>query len=144
MGALEDRNKSVVRRFGEALNSHNPSLLDELVAPDLARHCQASPWVNVCSLDEFKQFLEDDWKGVPDVQMTLKLMVAEADLVALYCTYSGTQTGQWGPCPPSGKRVEFEYSAMFRLSAGKIAEMWIVWDNLAILTQLGMMPAMAG
>jgi hypothetical protein len=33
---------------------------------------------------------------------------------------------------------------MFRLSAGKIAEMWIVWDNLAILTQLGMMPAMAG
>jgi predicted ester cyclase len=144
MGALEDENKSVVRRFAEALSRHDVSLLDELVAPDFVRHCQASPWVNVRSLEEFKQFLEEDWKGVPDAIATGRLLVAEGDLVAVFSTYSGTQTGQWGPIPPTGKRVEFDYAAVLRVAGGKIAEMWITWDNLAILTQLGVMPAMAG
>jgi hypothetical protein len=34
MGDLENQNKSLVRRFGEALNSRNLDLLDALVAPD--------------------------------------------------------------------------------------------------------------
>jgi predicted ester cyclase len=51
-----------------------------------------------------------------------------------------TQTGQWGPLPPSGKRFEFDYSAVIRLAGGKMAELWITWDNLAILTQLGHLP----
>jgi predicted ester cyclase len=144
MGDVENRNKSVLVRFGEALNNRNLDMLDDLVLPDFVRHSQATPWIEVRSLDQFKRHLEDDWKGVPDQQTAMRFQVAEGDLVALYCTYAGTQTGQWGPLPPSGKRVEFDFSAVFRLAGGKIAELWIVWDNLAIMTQLGLMPAMPG
>lgn len=137
MGDLNVDNKSVVRRFAEALNNHNLDLLDNVVASQFVRHCQATPSIEVRSLDDFKRFLQDDWRGVPDGQTKVQLLIAEGDFVAFYCTYSGTQTGQWGPFPPSGKRFELDYSGVFRIRGGKIAELWVTWDNLAVLTQLG-------
>jgi predicted ester cyclase len=68
------------------------------------------------------------------------LLLAEGECVAFYNTYAGTQTGQWGPLPPSGKRFELDISGVFRIANGRIAEMWITWDNLALLTQLGRWP----
>jgi predicted ester cyclase len=143
MGDLEDRNKSVVHRFGEALNNHDLDSLNGLVARDFVRHCQATPWIEIRSLEEFKRFMADDWTGVPDAQITPRFLVAESDLVAFFNSYAGTQTGQWGTFPPSGKRVDFDLSGVFRLAGGKIAEMWLTWDNLAILSQLGQQPPMA-
>jgi steroid delta-isomerase-like uncharacterized protein len=137
MGDLEKENTSIMRRFGEALNARNLDVLDELLAPDFVRHSQATPWIQISNLDAFKRFLQDDWSGVPDGQTTPRFLVAEGDLVALYCTYSGTQTGRWGPLPPSGKHFELEFGAVFRLAGGRIAEAWITWDNLSLLTQLG-------
>ncbi len=142
MGDLESNNKSIVQRYGEALNNRNLDLLDDLVVQDFVRHCQATPWIEIRCLEEFKRFLRDDWVGVPDGQTAPRFLVAEGDLVALYGTYAGTQTGCWGPISPSGKHVEFDFSVVFRLAGGKIAEIWITWDNLAILTQLGQMPPM--
>ena len=137
MGDLEVRNKAIVGQFIEALNNRDLDSLDTLVAADFVRYCQATPWTEIRSLDDFKRFLENDWTGVPDAGYTVRFLVSEGDLVAFYCAYSGTQTGQWGPLPPSGKRVQFDYSGVFRLATGKIAELWITWDNLAILTQVG-------
>jgi predicted ester cyclase len=142
MGDLEAHNKSVVRRFGEALNNRNLDLLDDLVAPGFVRHCQATPSIEVRSLDDFKRFLQDDWRGVPDGQSQVQFLIADGEFVAFYCTYSGAQTGQWGPIPPSGKRFELDYSGVFRIGGGKIDEMWVTWDNLAVLAQLGHLPPM--
>jgi predicted ester cyclase len=61
--------------------------------------------------------------------------------VAVWATYEGTQRGQMGPFPPSGKKVQFDFAALLRVEEGKIAEMWVTWDNMAILAQLGHLPA---
>jgi len=140
MGTLEEQNKSIVQRFGEAQNNGQLDLLDELVAPDFVRHCQATPWVEIRSLDDFKRFLREDRAAVPDGHVTPRFLVAEGEYVALYFTYAGTHTGQWGPIPPTAKRFELECSGVLRMSGGKIAELWITWDNLAVLTQLGHWP----
>jgi predicted ester cyclase len=140
MGQLEELNKSVVQRFGEAQNQRRLELLDELIAPDFTRHCQATPWAQIRSRDDFKAFLQQDWAAVPDGQITLRFLVAEGDLAAVYCTYAGTHTGQWGPIPPSNKRFELDFCGVCRLAGGKIAELWLTWDNLAVLTQLGHWP----
>jgi len=144
MGDLEERNKSVVRRFGEAYNDHRLDLLDELVAPDFVRHSQATPWVQIHSLADFKRYLEEDWAGVPDGRISARFLVAEGEYVAFYNTYQGTQTGQWGPIPPTNKRFELDISGVFRIADGRIAELWITWDNLALLTQLGQYPPPGG
>ena len=45
-----------------------------------------------------------------------------------------------GPFPPTGKRVEGPFLSFLRIEDGKIAEMWVEWDNLSMLTQLGHLP----
>jgi len=45
-----------------------------------------------------------------------------------------------GPFPPTGKRLESQIAGMFRLEAGSIAELWVTWDNLSGLAQLGLFP----
>ena len=63
------------------------------------------------------------------------------DKVAVRAHYIGTQTGQMGPFPPSGMRVELPFMAILRIENDKIAEIWVEWDNISILTQLGHLPA---
>ena len=68
------------------------------------------------------------------------MMIAEADYVAGYATYTGTQDGPMGAFPASGKKVEIKFTSIFRFKEGKIAELWVEWDNIAFLTQLGYFP----
>jgi predicted ester cyclase len=48
-----------------------------------------------------------------------------------------------GDSPATGKSAETTFLAMFRIADRKIAEMWVEWDNMAILTQLGLFPPAA-
>ena len=135
-----EENKDLIRRFGEAMNTRRLHLLDELVAPGFVRHCQATPEIDVRSLQEFKEFLSQDSATFPDSIQTLKHIVAEGDLVAVWVTYEGTQKGQMGPFPPSGKRMQLDFGAVLRVNDGRIVEMWVTWDNMSALAQLGHLP----
>jgi steroid delta-isomerase-like uncharacterized protein len=143
MGPTIEENKALVRRFGEILNTRQFDLLDELVAANLVRHCQATPEVDVRSLEQFKDFLRQDAAVFPDSRQTVKHLLAEGNLVAVWATYEGTQEGQMGPFPPSGRTMQVDYGAVLRVEGGKIAESWVTWDNLSALTQLGHFPAPA-
>ncbi|MFQ6105399.1 MAG: ester cyclase [Candidatus Glassbacteria bacterium] len=135
-----EKNKEVIRQLIEAINTRNYDLLDEIVAPDFVRHCQATPDVHVKSRDELKQFLQQDLEVFPDSRISMEMIIAEGDMIAGYFMFSGTQEGAIGPFPATGKKAEVKYLSILRLEAGKIAEMWVEWDNLAILSQLGHWP----
>jgi predicted ester cyclase len=60
--------------------------------------------------------------------------------VAAYATYSGTMTGPLGDLPATGKSMESKFMTIFRIEDGRIAELWVEWDNLSMLTQLGLFP----
>ena len=128
--------KELVRRFVEATANHDYDALDDIVHTDFVRHCQATPDVAVASRDQFKQFLRDD-ETFPDGKVSLSLLVAEGPTVAFYGRFTGTQTGPMGPFPATGKAVSADCSGYFSIRDGKIAEVSIIWDNVAILTQLG-------
>jgi predicted ester cyclase len=144
MHTTSEENKVIVRRFGEAMNTRQYHLLDEIVAPDLLRHCQATPEVDVRSLQQFKAFLKQDLAVFPDSVQTLKHLIAEGDMVAVWIGYEGTQRGQMGPFPPSGKKMRVDCAAIVRVENGKIAELWVTWDNMAALAQLGHLPSPPG
>jgi steroid delta-isomerase-like uncharacterized protein len=135
-----DRNKETVRRMIGAINARDFEVLDELVAEDIRRHSGATPEVTVENLEQFKAFLHQDLAAVPDAQQEIHFMLAEDDRVAVYVTYRGTQQGQLGPFPPSNNSLELPFIGILRLEDGKIAEIWVEWDNLNALTQLGHFP----
>ena len=135
-----EKNKQLFIRGIEAINIRNWDALDDLIAPNYVRHCQATPDVTVNSLEDFKTFLKQDVAAFPDSRITIDKIVAEGDLVAFYCTYAGTQKGQMGPFPPSNKQMSLEFAGVHRVAKGKVVETWLTWDNVAFLTQLGYMP----
>jgi steroid delta-isomerase-like uncharacterized protein len=141
MTSTTERNKGVVKRFLEAWNDRKADVFDQVVAANVVRHCQATPAVEIHSLAQLKQFLQQDCAIFPDSVQTIRHLVAEGNLVAAWCRYEGTQQGPMGPFPPSGARVDFDFGAVFNMESGKITEWWVTWDNMTILRQLGHLPS---
>ena len=138
MNTTTEQNKALIRRFFDAWNSRQPDAFDDLITPNVVRHCEATPGVEVRNLDQVKEFLRQDTAVFPDSVQTIKLLVAEGNLVAAWTTYEGTQQGPMGPFPPSGRRAQFDFGAVL---GGKIAEWWVTWDNMSILRALGHLPS---
>jgi steroid delta-isomerase-like uncharacterized protein len=135
--ADEAENVQVAIDMVEAINDRELDRLDQLVAPDIVRQSAATAGVVVTSLEQFKAFLRSDFAGVPDSVISIDIVFGNDEYVAMRAIYSGTQTGQVGPFPPSGKRVELPFMGILRIDEGRIAEMWVEWDNVFMLTQLG-------
>ncbi len=123
--AQPDKNKDIATQMINAINERDYDLLDEIIAPNLVRHCQATPNLNIRSLNEFKEFLKEDLKTFPDSHITTEMLIAEGDLVAGYHTYSGTQKGAMGPFPTTNNKADLKFLGIFRIMDRKIAEMWV-------------------
>jgi predicted ester cyclase len=137
---VEDTNKQLFIQGIEAVNSRNWAALDTQIVANYVRHCQATPQVQIRSLEDFKAYLKQDAATFPDSRITIDKMVAEGNLVAFYCTYTGTQKGPMGPFPASDRKMILEFAGIHRVENGKLVETWLTWDNLATLTQLGHFP----
>ena len=55
----------------------------------------------------------------------------------------GTHKGDLLGIPASGKHVRWDAVDVYRVSDGKIAEEWTVWDALGLLQQVGAVPVPA-
>jgi len=135
-----EANKDVVRRFGEINNAADWDALADVMTEDLTRHSAATEGPPVTSLAGFVELQKGFVVSIPDQRVTLHEMVAEGDLVAVRATYSGTNTGPMGDIPATGKAVDAPFLAIFRIEDGKIAELWVEWDNVWMLKQMGLFP----
>jgi len=133
-------NEEIVMRMIEAINAREFDALDDVVSPTVRRYSAATPDVHVTTLEEFKMFLRADLASVPDAMQETNMIFSSGDMVAVHETYTGTQTGQMGPFPPSGRKLELPFIGLLRVEDGKIAEIWVEWDNLSALAQLGHFP----
>jgi len=134
------KNKELALASFEVLRSGELDRLDEFIATDYVRHCQATPDVEVTSLEAFKEYLRQEEETFPNPEFTVTHLLSEDNLVAFWATYTADQKGPMGPYPATGKRMELEFGGVHRIEDGKIAETWVTWDNMAGLTQLGLFP----
>ncbi len=133
-------NKDLVRRFNESTNSADWDALSDIVADDFVRHSAATQGSAVTSREAFVQLQMGFLESFPDQAVSLNQLIAEGDRVAVLGTYRGTNTGPVNGAPATGRAVESPFLGIFRIEDGRIAELWVEWDNVAILTQLGMFP----
>lgn len=139
-GDRSDANKQIVHRMVDAINARDFDALDAIMSPDIQRHSAATADVTVRNREEFKEFLGHDLAAVPDSRQEVLFMLAEDDRVAAYMRYSGTQQGRLGPFPATGKPFSVPFIGILRIENEQIAEMWVEWDNLNVLSQLGHFP----
>ncbi len=80
-------------------------------------------------------------QAMPDMVMKPEDIVAESDRVAIRAVMTGTQTGEFMGLPPSGKHVEITVMDLDRIENNQFVEHWGVGDMLALMTQIGAIPA---
>jgi predicted ester cyclase len=136
--------KDLVRRLERAMNERRMDDLDDIVADDFVRHCEATPDVQVRSRDQFKEFLDGFTDAFPDNVQTFTHVVAEGDEIGVLATYEGTHQGVFGPFEPTGKHVSFTFAGVMKVTGGKLSEFWLTWDNMTVLGQLGLLAAAPG
>ncbi len=136
-------NKDLVRRFTEEVfNNRNLSVMDEFLAPNLVDH--TLPRSLPPTIEGSKQAIRTFLQAIPDLRITIDELVAEGDKVVMRYTSRGAQRGAFGGIPPTGRRVEVSSYLTARIANGKIVEMWGLDDRLALLQQLGLIPALLG
>jgi steroid delta-isomerase-like uncharacterized protein len=135
-----EENKAVVRRYVQAFNSSNLDAIVDGVAPDFVLHIPGSP--DIHGPEGVKQWAQSNQIAFPDTKVTIVDLVAEGDKVAKQWTFRGTHRGEFVGIPPTGKEVTFPALSMYRLVGGKIAELWMSYDLLDTMQQLGVIPPM--
>ena len=142
---MSEANKAIARRFiEETFNKGNLAVLDEIVAPD---HKDLGPG-GLPGLppgpEGSKQLVSMYRNAFPDIHITVEDQIADGDKVASRWTARGTHKGALTGIPPTGKSAVVTGMGIDRIVNGKIVESWGIFDQLGMLTQLGVMPPPPG
>ena len=79
--------------------------------------------------------------AIPDLRVKIEELVVDGDKVAVRRSYEGTHRGATLGIPATGKQLRVGGISIFRLDKGRIAEHWEQLDRLALMQQLGVVPA---
>ena len=92
------------------------------------------------NIEGVKNAINSLHQAFTDFSMVIEDVVVNDNKVWGRMTARGTQMGQFGPMPPTGKKIEITVIDIMRFKEGKLVEHWGVPDRLAAMEQLGMKP----
>ena len=137
-----EHNKALIYRVTEeGLNQHNPALVDEMCTPNFVFHNGSR---TIQGLPAYKRYLAPFFSAFPDAHFTTEDLIAEGDTVAVRRTFRGTHRGSLMGIPPTGRQVTISDMVMLRVANGKFVEAWNNIDELGLLRQLRVIPALFG
>ena len=126
-----EANKTLVRRWIDAYNTHNLDSFDEYIAPDYVDH------TNKVDKEGLRQLFVMGFTGFPDWHETIEDIIAEGDKVWIRISYIGTHTGEFMGVAPTGKKITTTAVDIYRIVNGKLAEYWNVTDKLGLYKPQG-------
>lgn len=129
----QEKNKATARRvLEEILTQGKFQVADEIYAKDFVNHGLHRN----ADLQEDQAAARWEKKHLPDLKMTVDLMVAEGDLVTVVATFRGTNSVPIGSLPATGVRIEGRSITVWRIVDGKIRDEWTSFDQLQIVRQI--------
>ncbi len=134
-----EQNKALLRRiFEEGLNQNQPSVFDELIAPNFVIY--DPPLGQQPNREGFRQIIASFREAFPDVHITIEDEFADGDYVIQRGYATGTHQGEFQGLPPTGKTFKINVIHIWRFANGKAVENWVQMDALGLMQQLGVVP----
>jgi steroid delta-isomerase-like uncharacterized protein len=136
---MSTENETLIRRFFEDFcNRRQGQVADELIAEDYVSHGpQAPPAEGPDGVRDrvglYQEAVDGHWN--------VEEIFSAGDRVIARWTGTGTHRGELMGVEPTGLPISVDAISIFRISNGKIAEEWTVWDALGLLQQVGSVPA---
>ena len=102
---------------------------------------QAGALEGVATVQGYTEWMRGLLTPVPDGNYELRSFAVDdtRQNVAAYAVFRGTHTGEGGPVPPTGKKVETDYVYVMDFDGDQIRHMTKIWDDGISLKQLGWM-----
>ena len=134
-----EQNKATIRRVVEdVFNKKNLAVVPELIATG---YVYRSPMgIDFKGPTGFAQFVGMMHSAFPDLQMAVDDIFGEGDRLAARLSMRGTFTGNLGPVPPTGKKLNMPFAFFYRFEGGKELEAVEFGDQLDFYRQLGIAP----
>ena len=133
-------NSETMRSTYERINAGDLDGFGGLVADDYVEH-QGGPGFPPTK-EGMLQFFQSLLTAFPDFHMDVEDLFASGDKTVARVRATATHQGEFMGVPPTGKRVEVELIDIMRFdAAGLVCEHWGVADMLALMQQLGVVPA---
>lgn len=133
---------TALRLYEEVINREQQEVIDEIFAADAILH---DPFMGTSrGAKAFKALLGVFDMAFPHHRVVVEHMIAEGKYVAVLHTHHATHTGLFLGMPATGKSVIVNGLGLFRFADGRIAEFWRKDDDVGLLMQLGLFPALQG
>jgi predicted ester cyclase len=130
------------------------ALIDGLQAHDLSRWAEALadsftaeyPGAAGLNREQARMFNQSFLDAFLDLRFDIHRVIADGDCVAIHWTGSGTHSAPLATMsgqviPPTGRRGAVSGVFIVEVKDGKIVSERSYWDQITLLTQLGLMPA---
>ena len=143
MAARKQTNRQVIDQFYEVVDGKKLDRLAEIEAADLVF---TTPMGTVKGPAAHGQMLTGIATAFPNYKHTVKRCVESGNLISCEGTWSADHTGPMmmpdgKSIPATKKHVELPFVGFGRVQAGKLAEMNVAFDMMALMQQLGLIPA---
>ena len=136
----EESNKRLVRSFVQAvLNAGQVDRMSEFFGPDAVDHFALGGQGS--GIQEMKDALVCLRRAFPDATFTIEDLIAEGDKVVARSIFTGTHRGNFLGMAATGNAVSFTVITVTRVANGKQTERWGMYDQMAMMQQLGAIAA---
>jgi predicted ester cyclase len=132
-------------RFVEAFNAHDEAGIRELNSENVV--FEAPGDVRVEGREPTTQYALGWIQAFPDARLVVHNELEAGDWVIQECTFKGTHDGTLsspaGDIPATHKQLNGRCAQIFKVEGDAIAETHLYFDQVQLMTQLGLMPEMA-
>jgi steroid delta-isomerase-like uncharacterized protein len=132
-------NIEIITRFEHAFRAADLARIDELCDPGLVNHNPAPD--EEPTLAGFKQKVAGFKASFPDLKEDLQDIIATGDTVATRWVVTGSLQLELMGIPASGQPIRVEGMNFYRLRNGRVTDIWTQFDGVALMQQLGAIPA---
>ena len=128
-----------LRHFYDLLNAGDVDGFGELLADDFVEH-EETPGL-APTKEGVKEFFRMYLAAFPDLRLDAEDVLASGDKAVARVRVTGTHQGEFMGMPATGKGVDVQLIDIVRFGADGLArEHWGVFDALAMMQQLGVVP----
>jgi predicted ester cyclase len=122
-----------------SLNARDWASYGRVFASDLIVH---APGLQTTGREARVQWVQNLIVAFPDGRIAVERVFADGDFICAELRFTGTQTGPLnsprGTVPATHRKVTFPYCLVLRTNGQEIAELHEYFDQLELLTQLGL------
>jgi len=133
-------NIELARRILAAFDAGDERIVEDVIHPDHREHAGPRPEPGS---DGVRGSIAWAQEMFSESHTTIEDLIASGDRVVARVRISATCRGEVGGMDVRGRRFETDHVHIWRVADGKLAEHWMIRDDLSMLRQIGVEEAVA-